>query len=392
MAAIPKSSLLSADTNPDELASLNVLILKKTTDDPGINFPGLMFKQNSSKALTAHMFPNLDGARVENMGRNPHQFQIQAILTNNIYPGLKETWKPGTLFPEVFNNLIDMLNDNSSKILQHPILGDIYVMVDSYEYQLEPKGVRDGAILSINCIETIKESLIADQFFSINSVDKSAKALDEAIAKVPDQLKPPAISLNQFFGRVTGLLKQALSIPDKIVDALAQNINAVNIGGQQVAGALMNAPAYTYNNAISNYYATKSSVLNGTVQNSINYNISTLDCIKSINLCNSTASVNANQLQDKIIKATVDLELHFIAQNDPRCSEVIMSLRQFMGQLQQMKTSSGPNIQTYVTQNMISWTSLAKILKNELTMLLSLNLGLMNQMWMPANTSIKYIK
>ena len=317
---------------------------------------------------------------------------IQAILTNNIYPGLKETWKPGTLFPEVFNNLIDMLNDNSSKILQHPILGDIYVMVDSYEYQLEPKGVRDGAILSINCIETIKESLIADQFFSINSVDKSAKALDEAIAKVPDQLKPPAISLNQFFGRVTGLLKQALSIPDKIVDALAQNINAVNIGGQQVAGALMNAPAYTYNNAISNYYATKSSVLNGTVQNSINYNISTLDCIKSINLCNSTASVNANQLQDKIIKATVDLELHFIAQNDPRCSEVIMSLRQFMGQLQQMKTSSGPNIQTYVTQNMISWTSLAKILKNELTMLLSLNLGLMNQMWMPANTSIKYIK
>lgn len=418
------STLLVSDTNPDELSRLQPLALKQGVGDPGVGFPGLIMHETISKSLAIHMYPNLDSARIENMGRDPAVFRIKAIFTNNIYPGQQETWTPGLLFPNTFIAVYNALLDNNNIIFQHPVLGDISVQVKAWTYELNRRVAADGAFMDIELVETIGDNNPITQQVAPppgSGLKQSALALDTAIAGMPQSLNPPNLSLSQFFGQVSNLVSQATSYPNNVVNAVnAQIVIPVVNGVASVGGALINAPAYTVQNTKTAIQNTKNAVLNSPVQTAVSnfkstfgiptpnpyaplpgasYTQSTFNCMQSILHLNNTPCQNAFQLIDKAMRALVDLMQHYIDQNSLLCSETIVAIRQMLLQLQQVQSALSLNtnnqtilVRTYVTQTPMTWMQLSRLLNNPINDLMGLNQGLINDFWIPSNTTINYFQ
>lgn len=417
-------TLLVSDTNPDELSRLQPLALKQGAGDPGVQFPGVMMHETQSKSLAIHLYPNLDSGRIENMGRNPAVFRIRAIFTNNIYPGQNETWTPGLLFPNTFIAVYNILLDNNNIVFQHPVLGDISVQVHTWSYELNRKVAADGAYMDIELVETIGDNNPITQQVQAppgSGAKQSAIALDTAIAGMPQNLSPPGLSLSQFFGQVTNLISQATSYPNNVVNAVnAQIVIPVVNGTTSVGGALVNAPAYTVQNMKTAVQNTKNSVVNSPIQTATSnfkstfgiptenpyapvpgtsYTESTYNAMQSILHLNNTPCQNSFQLLNKAMRALVDLMQHYIDQNNIECTQTIVAIRALLLQLQQIQSALSLNtnnqtilVRTYVTQQPLTWMSLSKILNNPIDDLIGLNQGLINDFWIPANTTINYFQ
>lgn len=418
------STLLSSDTNPDELSRLQPLALKEGAGDPGVGFPGRMMQENQTKSLAIHLYPNLDSGRVENMGRNPATFRIRAIFTNNIYPGQNETWTPGLLFPNTFIAVYNILLNNNNIIFQHPMLGDITVQVHSWSYELNRATAADGAYMEIELVETIGDNNPITQQVAPppgSNLQRSALALDTAIASAPQSLNPPNLSLSQFFGQVTNLISQATSFPNNVVNSVnAQIVIPVVNGVASVGGALINAPAYTVQNTKTAIQNTKNAVLNSPIQTSVSnfentfsipqpnpfaplpgvsYTQSTYNAMQSILHLNNTPSQNAFQLMDKLMRALIDLMQHYIDQNSVAVTQIIVALRALLLQVQQQQSALSLNtnnqtikVRTYVTPTVMTWFQLSKYLNNPVDDLMGLNQGLINDFWIPAFTTISYFQ
>jgi prophage DNA circulation protein len=397
------SNLQSALT-PDEMASLLPLVIKKFSSDPGISFPCVMFREEQTKDLAVHKYPNLDGARVENMGSNPAIFHVKAILTNNIYPGLNENWKPGTLFPSVFGEIINLLNDPGNKIIQHPIYGDLSVQVSLFNYELNPvNGPRDGLYLEIHFIETIDDNVPISQQLSTTpaGINQSAIALDNAIAAAPTGLNPPNLTLSQMFGKVANIITSTVQFPNNVVTAVNLDILTSINGSAGIAAAIGRTPSYTYNNTLSAIQNTKSAVRTAeiNINNAYNYDNSTAQATRSLISLNYTPSQNSFQFMDKTMRALIDLMQHYINQLNSFASPIIAAIRQLLFQIQVLQNQLARNsnnqnilVRTYVTQNNVSWAQLSKILNNTIDDLLGLNLDLLTDIWIPQYTTIKYFQ
>lgn len=414
---------LTADSTPDELSSLQPLTLKQGAGDPGVGFPGLIMKEDQSKSLAVHMYPNLDSARVENMGRNPAIFHVKAIFTNNIYPGQNETWTPGILFPNTFIAIYQILLDNNDIVFTHPVLGDITCQVRSWGYELNPKIARDGAVMDIELVETIGDNNpLAQQLKAPPGVgmQAAANALDTAIGAAPQSVHPPGLSLSQFFGQVTNLISQAIAIPNKVVSAIQTPINAAINGVESIAGTYVGSVGYWLQFGKATVQGTKNTVLNSPLQQAIAndqtsignppysspnyspppaYDQSSLQAGQSLQALNNTPSTNAFQLMDKLMRALIDLQQHYINQNNAQCTPIIEGIRALLLQVQQQQSALSLNtnnqsvlVFNYVTQTNITWMQLALVLNNTIDDLMGLNQGLVTDIWIPANTTINYFQ
>ncbi len=427
---------LDADTNPDEIAQLLPLSLTGSTNTGSTYstdtsfFPGILFKEDQSFSLAAHLFPNQDSGYIENMGRNPAHFNIRAMMTNNIYPSLNESWKPGTLFPNGFKTLINILLNNGPKVLNHPIYGQVNVQCVSWSYELNAKGPRDGAIVDMILIETLVSSGpdILNSAITVtpgSGHNNAANSLDNAVALLPAVLNPPGLSLTQIFGQINAAVQQAIAVPNNFVNGISQGIvNPVINGLGSVGGSLINAPAYLANNTIAAIQGTKDAVAGTTVsvvnainndtnisfnnlnlKNAVNpgtssgvsYDQSTFNATQSLIALNYTPSQNAVQLMDKVQTVLVNFIQHYTNQNNAACSPVIEALRQYLFQIQQQQSALSQNaanqsaiITTYLTTNYITWQELCNITNNSVDQIMGLNQGLVNDFFIPGNTTINY--
>lgn len=411
----PSGSPLSGKTNPlanngiSEFTNLQEMGIGKVggdfTGDTAIKFPGLLFREDNKKTLVFHRYPHQDGADIENMGIEPPVYHIRAILTNNIFPATNESWKAGTLFPTVFNQLLTILQNNSDLSFSHPnpAVGSQLVQVRGYSYELNPKGPRDGAFIDIELVvQGTGKTTFKTKTSPISS--NSLRSLDGVYAAIPSPLNPPGLNLSGFFSKVAGIVDAATGLPNQYINAVSASIisNASTVAG--IAGSIISSPAYITTNLLSNINAGKNSVLNNSVVFAVNYDQTTYNAVQSLLNFNNNSYSNAQAFFSALTNTLVSLQSHYISQNNSAASPMIENLRQAVYQTQQSKLStfsSGNKIsyaavKTYVTLVDISWHQLALKLNNNINDLLSLNTQLFNTgsanngIWVRRNTTIKY--
>ena len=394
---------------PDEIAQLLPVALTNATQGGTIiNFPCVLFKHSQKKSLVIHKYPNLDSGRIENMGRDPAVFFVRIILTNNIFPGTNEDWIAGQLFPNgynqqgdqknVFEELIKMLDDNTEKVLVHPVLGNINCQVSSYTYDLNAKGPRDGAYVEVELIETISQytpitQQLTNQLVLTNAANNLANAFNFQGAS------PPGLSMTQLVGALNNRIRQAIAYPNNVVNALNAPFLTAQNAVTSISSAIVSSPAYTANGVLQTIQNTKNSVLNAQVQNAISYDESTYQAVQAALSLNNTACQNGSQLLSKSITMYNTMMQYYINQNNSIYSQIIEALRQYIYQLQQALNSLTQNVAgtnqtakvaTYLTQNTMTWMQLSSLLKNNIDSLMSLNQPLVNSLWIGANVTIYY--
>lgn len=419
----------------DELSSLLPMILTDSQSHTGICFPIIDFKEDLSKALAVHTFPNQDSARVENLGNNPRSWSIKAIFTNHIDPDPTrgETWKRGTLFPDIFIQVLKMLASAASKVMQHPIYGNVAVQVHSYDYELIAKGPRDGAYVIINLIETISDNLIPVPI-PLSIITAGSTLNQHFNDSPPDFPPPPGISLSQFFGQLAAQVQNVLNYPSGIVSAVQEatlaplaalsygskvfsSINASNSNNINPTSAYSRSQNYlnTIANGIiavekqaplgtpSNPFPSNNNInIIATSTNSAKPNFTmsatTSNAIQSLLSLNNNPSKDAATFIDKATSATNNLLQYYIEMNSIEVSNIIAGLKDFILTLQnasnQIATNTNlKNVQTtnYITITNMSWQQLSQYLNNSIDNLFSLNqIPNSNLYFVPANTSIKY--
>jgi hypothetical protein len=114
---------------------------------------------------------------------------------------------------------------------------------------------------------------------------------------------------------------------------------------------------------------------------------------------NNTPSQSAFQLIDKVMRCLIDLMQHYVDQNNIECTQTIVAIRALLLQLQQVQSALSLNtnnqtilVRNYVTTHPMTWMMLSKVLNNPVDDLMGLNQGLINDLWIPANTTINYFQ
>ena len=418
-----------------------------------VSFPAIVVKESQSNALAIHTYPNLDSGYVENLGRNPAKFNVKGLFTNSIFPGIIEGWTPGTLFPNVFQNVITiLLNTTSDKTFVHPFYGQINVQVVDWSYEFNAKGPRDGVELDIVLVETIGQSNnVLETTLSPHPGDGVAGAANTLDAAISVAGSPPGLDLSGFFSQIASLISSITSFPQNVVAAIAAPITTIANGALGIGTLLLESPAYISNsvqaiiqnskNSVLNTYANLSTVAAGQgnsfqpypnpapliakygsfsssplastspanslpaaiagVQNKNPYTTffdsSAQYAVNAIVALNFTTSQNGFQHLDKIMTAVVALKQYYINQNNSVSSPVIVAINQYLLQVQQTQSSLSSNtnnqsvqVSTFVVPVNMTWYQIARYLNNTIDNLNGLNQGLIYDFWVPAFTSINY--
>ncbi len=217
--------------NADQLATL------KESNWAGIPFPNTGVVDDISFDLAVHKFPGLDGARVENTGRNPGVFQITGVFSNHIQPAVNETWKAGSLYPTVFQQMYNALLLNKEGPFIHPALGSINCRVVNFKTMIEPK-FRDGQMITMTFMETIAGTVSLLQ--TPSSPGASAASLDNAISNNPS-LVPSTMSFPNFFSSLVASIKAVTAIPTAISASILGTINSCIFQVKSLIDYLKNA-------------------------------------------------------------------------------------------------------------------------------------------------------
>ena len=145
----------------------------------GIAVPLSEVSFSFSQDLVQHKYPDRDGAHVESTGRSPIVVNAKIVFYNNTSAGKGASLQYGTLFPTVFTQFLDACKDTSPGVLEHPVHGSFDAKVQSYSYTLNPNN-RDGAIVDVSFIETIKNELIAQ--VPVVEIKSTVQALRDELA------------------------------------------------------------------------------------------------------------------------------------------------------------------------------------------------------------------
>jgi hypothetical protein len=430
----------SFQASPDELSKLLPMILVDSVNPTsnGECFPIMILDEEFSKKLIVHTYPNQDNARVENMGNEPRKWSINAIFTNHIDPDPSkgEDWVRGTLFPKVFLNVLKLCASKTVKVMQHPIYGGVNVQVVGYKYQLNSKGPRDGAFLTINLIETIADGLVSTPVpLDLISVGQQLNAAFQA--STVDFPPPPGLSLSNFFGQCASAIQNVLNYPADLISGIQDDtlapLAAFSYGVGLVSGlasqsadnqnssnptSQFNQSIYQFNNVsagliqaakpppLGSIYAPYQQANNPNIiadsQSSVipNFNLTyaATKSTQSMLSLNNNPSKNSYTLINKALNATNDLFNYYVSLNNVETGSILEGLSNFMSVLQsaqdQISNStsfSNITIQQYVCPSNITWTQLASQLNNELDVLISLNSNFnANYLFVPAQTVISY--
>lgn len=378
----------------------------------GYYFPVVSFEESSSQDLAVHKYPNLDSARVELTGRNPSTYTCKAIFTNNIYPSDKESWKPGTLFPHVFELVLNALYDSTTyHVLQHPFLGFRNVVPVKWNYSFIGAGPRDGVYLDMIFIETIGEDNIQETISApsnLSSMQGVSNALDtELSSPTIKAMNPPNLTLGQFFSKVNGFIRSAVSFPQQTIGALNAQVVQVNSSVQGAGSALATSPFQLYQSGEAIVNQNKGLVLHGPISNAYYYDKAVAAQVFNINQdaltnvystigsLNSNASNTATQVIENAIAFTLAMITYYQSLQRVETANVVALLFQLLRLLQQNLVSLYNNnksyrVNTFVVKVPSTLFSLSKILNNSIQQLLQLNSQLNKLYIIPDGTIIRY--
>jgi len=145
----------------------------------GIPFPVEHVRMNFSQDIVQHKYPNVPGADVESMSRNPVTFSVRAIFLTGLKRAPTETWSD--LFPKTFQAVMRTLNDGLNERIkfQHPTLGKFNVKVVHGSTETIYT-TRNGQIIEFELIEDGNNDATVQQ--NILGVDENGTATQSAAA------------------------------------------------------------------------------------------------------------------------------------------------------------------------------------------------------------------
>jgi hypothetical protein len=426
----------------DELGSL------QPTQLGDVQFPSESFNEKGSHSLVAHLYPNLNNARVENTGFNPRQWTIVGILTNNIYPAKNETWGSGILYPHVWNQLKALLETTTSQILIHPEIGQVNVKVQDYDYTLHADKPRDGIIVVMKFIECINDSVTLKQSnsnlssSSLSLLSKSANSLDNAIAKPfnDPRLAPPGVSLQGLFTQTAGYIRNLVNTPGMVHTSLNAQVlgltSTVGVGG--AVGNVVNTPSNIYDTTIGLVSLNKQTIVgfrpvvnavqndralfspqveqsfnptnptgNSTTnippggasqiiqsyQRTIVYPIPQLGALMQAYFSmTTTANKGPNTIIEKTILFNQKLFNYYAALQNYQTSEIQQALLQYTAALVALQdpTNLNSNLMSFVNPVPITFMDASQQTGNDIDTIMTLNPNLSKLIIIPANSNIYY--
>lgn len=118
----------------------------------GVGFPVIDVQQTVHHDIVQHKKPNVQGADIEDTGRNPITFHVKGAFINNLIRSRYETWDPGTLYPQTFAKVMNILLGTQKVKFEHPTLGTYLVNPVQASATLS-SAQRNGQILEFELIE-----------------------------------------------------------------------------------------------------------------------------------------------------------------------------------------------------------------------------------------------
>ena len=405
-----------------------------------ISFPGVLFEEDASNALSIHTYPNLPNARVENLAANPTRYKIRAVLSNRIYPATTENWTAGTLFPNnpslddytpVLIQLRNLLSGTTSDLLfGHPIDGNVCVQVEKWSFHLMGSSMRDGCYFDIEMVTTIPTSPLATGIPARNGIFQAASSTATAYnGLIPYNLNVPGLSLGNLFPLIANQILAAVANPLNSVPGLGTALSSLNS-----ASAVISSINYSAN-AIANYANNPGAIFNnvesviqgfktilgatpdpGEVSSSnpistsnsnsssyapaqtLNYSNSASIATQSILALNAANSMSAAQFLQNVQRALINLQQYYIDQNNILCAPMIEALKQMNYQVLLQASSLNSNstlntsttVTSFVTIVPTTLVSIARQYRQDIDDVLFLNPTLTNQILVAINETVYY--
>ena len=289
-------------------------------------FPVTNIQTHIGQDVVSHKYPDLDAARLENTGRNPIVVSCTAIFVNTITPGPKESWKAGTLFPTVYQAVLNSALNRNTGILQHPFIGQFSAKLLECDDSIS-SDFRGGAILSLHFEETINDDNILNNIQStVPDVNSSASTLDNTIKSLtPAQL---AFLKSQYGGLKLG----------GYAGIMADISNAIGQGQLAILNIL------------------------GKISQTLYY----VDNL-----------ITAIDLANDIVFAQIK-------------NDAIVFYSRLLSFQQKFNAATKKSTSTYVTRTPMSLATIATVINKNLSDLMTLNPRLLGYPVIPANTPIKY--
>jgi hypothetical protein len=106
--------------------------------------------------LVEHKYWGVDGARVEDTGVAPLRIAAVIPISNSIFPGSKEQWAAGKLYPHALRTFITQFAKRATGKLQHPEFGEIACKAERLDFELVGDR-QDSTEIHASWVETIDD-------------------------------------------------------------------------------------------------------------------------------------------------------------------------------------------------------------------------------------------
>lgn len=143
----------------------------------GREFPCLEWTDTNAHSFTEHKAWRVNGADVEQTGREPLKCSAKIALLTSI-----QGW-PDDLFPRLHDELDDLFRSTPQGRLTHPYYGEVRVQVASWKRSFDP-AVQQGVVLDVEFVETNASAYRSFANFEPEpgtALSDAATAADEAI-------------------------------------------------------------------------------------------------------------------------------------------------------------------------------------------------------------------
>jgi prophage DNA circulation protein len=187
--------------------------------------------------LVEHKYWGVDSGRVESTGIAPVRISAQIPLTNRIYPGKNERWRPGSLYPDGLRDLLIAFGKKQTGLLQHPEFGQITCKAERIEVDITAER-RNTAMVDASWVETLDDDLIHKIVASnTTEIELAADSLDAS----QTDLKKLVPTLPKYKETFDDFARKIAAIGDRVTllsYRSAGKINSIVYRVQQVGESL----------------------------------------------------------------------------------------------------------------------------------------------------------
>jgi hypothetical protein len=174
--------------------------------------------------LVEHKYWGVDGGRVEATGIAPVRISATIPLSNHIFPGKKEKWSAGDLYPTALRAFIVGFGKRQTGLLQHPELGEIACKAERLDFELS--GDKQGATeITASWVETLDDDVLSAIVESpVRDIELGASNLDANMT----ELGTLAPTLPTFQTSLSDLARKLSGIADSVTVLSYRSAGAIN--------------------------------------------------------------------------------------------------------------------------------------------------------------------